>query len=206
MYNPPSFKVDDISLITRFIHAHGLASIISTVNGVPQVSQLPVLLNEDENGNILRSHMARANEQWKHFDGSREVLCVFQGPHAYISPSWYKSSGAVPTWNYATVHAYGIPQIECDERVVRQILQDTAEKYESRMSVPWRMNFPEETLHALQKAIVGFSIRVTRFEAKFKLGQNRSGEDQSGMIDALTGSEYAGDRELAKFIREYRNA
>jgi transcriptional regulator len=206
MYIPPSFKVDDISVIRRFIHTHGFASVINTVDGIPYASHLPVLLNENENGDVLRGHMARSNEQWKHFDGSREVLCIFQGPHAYISPSWYKTEGAVPTWNYTAVHAYGIPMIEFEETAVRQILNETTEKYESPMKEPWRMSLPEERLRALQNAIVGFSIRVTRFEAKFKLGQNRSGEDQNGMINGLMGSQYAGDRELAKFIENYRNA
>ncbi|HEY4248662.1 MAG TPA: FMN-binding negative transcriptional regulator [Lacunisphaera sp.] len=203
MYIPSSFKVDDISVVRRFIQAHGFASVISTVDGTPYASHLPVLLDEGENGDVLRGHMARANEQWKHFDGSREILCIFQGPHAYISPSWYETKGGVPTWNYTTVHAYGIPRIESEKRVVRQILNYTTEKYESAMSEPWRMNLSGEALDALLNAIIGFSIRVTRLEAKFKLGQNRSGKDQNGMIDGLTGSPYAGDRELAKFIREY---
>jgi transcriptional regulator len=160
-----------------------------------------VLLEESPQGDRLLGHMARANEQWGHLASGAEVLCIFQGPHSYISPSWYVAKLAVPTWNYAAVHVYGTPRIEDDPVLLRRILDETTSTYESGMPAPWRMDFPADTLAAYVKAIVGFSVRVTRIEAKFKLGQNRSQEDQAGMLAGLEKSGDPGSEALAAFIR-----
>jgi len=95
MYIPPLNRVEDRQLINAFIHAQGFATLITNGGGEIVASHLPVLFDED--ANILRSHMARANEQWKHFASAGEVLCIFHGPHAYISPSWYEQQHTVPT-------------------------------------------------------------------------------------------------------------
>ncbi len=201
MYIPAANRLEDPERIRAFIHAHGFATVISQAGGSPWASHLPLLLDESPGGDRLRSHMARANEQWRHLASGDEILCIFHGPHAYISPSWYEAEIAVPTWNYAVVHAYGIPQVETDPVFMRRVLDDTASKYESPMPVPWRMDFPEDTVAAYMKAIVAFSIRITRVEAKFKLGQNRSPEDRAGMLSALEKSAHPDSRALAAFIR-----
>jgi transcriptional regulator len=201
VYIPAANRVEDPGRIRAFIHAHGFATLVSQGSGAPFGSHLPLLLDEREGGDRLRGHMARANEQWRHFASGQEVLCIFSGPHAYISPSWYEARIAVPTWNYAAVHVYGTPQVETDAGFVRNVLDDTVSKYESRMEFPWKMDFPEDSLAAYLKAIVSFSIQVTRVEAKFKLGQNRSAEDQAGMLSALEKSPDPESRALAAFIR-----
>jgi transcriptional regulator len=144
--------------------------------------------------------MARANEQWCHLESGREVLCIFHGPHAYISPSWYVEQHTVPTWNYAVVHVYGIPRL-VDETALKQIVIETTNKYESSMPKPWTIPLSERELDAMLKAIVGFTIEITRVEAKFKLGQNRSKEDQESMLKALEQSTDSGGRDLAEFIK-----
>jgi transcriptional regulator len=196
--------VEDPARIRAFIHAHGFATVISQTAESAWGSHIPMLLDESAGGDRLRSHMARANDQWRHFAPGRELLCIFHGPHAYVSPSWYVAKLAVPTWNYAAVHVYGIAQIETDPAFARGVVDDTTSKYEAQMPMPWRMDFPEATLSAYMKAIVVFSVRVTRIEAKFKLGQNRSPEDQAGMLSALEGSADAESRALADFIKEQR--
>src|SRR4249920_938587 len=103
MYIPVPNRIEDPAKIRSFIHDHGFASVITHSGVSPYVSHLPVLLDHAPGGDTLRSHMARANEQWRHFASDAEILCVFHGPHAYVSPSWYASKIAVPTWNYATV-------------------------------------------------------------------------------------------------------
>src|SRR6185312_6375986 len=115
---------------------------------------------------------------WQHWADAPEVLCIFQGPHAYISPSWYMAKVAVPTWNYATVHVTGHARVETDPAVVRRILADTTAKHEAGLPQPWKLELPEDYMERMTKAIVGFSVEITRMEAKFKLGQNRSAEDQ----------------------------
>src|SRR5690606_8569265 len=115
-------RIDDHEKAFDLIDAYGFATVVTTKDGVPWASHLPVLLDRGEAGSgILRSHMARANEQWNHFDPDREVLCIFQGPHSYVSPSWYASKVAVPTWNYATVHVYGFPFIGTEAESLRKI-------------------------------------------------------------------------------------
>jgi transcriptional regulator len=205
MYIPPANRIDDPQKAVDFIHAHGFATVVTEKDGVPWASHLPVLLDETiASQGHLRSHMARANEQWKHFDDSKEVLCIFHGPHSYISPSWYVSKVAVPTWNYATVHVYGIPKIEEDSVFLRKVVDDTTEKYEKSMDQPWKFNLPEEMIGSLMKAIVGFSIRITRIEAKFKLGQNRSAEDQRSMLAALDNAAGYDARTLSDFIKSQK--
>jgi transcriptional regulator len=201
MYIPPANRVEDPARARAFIHAHGFATLVSRDGNAPWASHLPVLLEESPQGDRLLGHMARANEQWKHLASGAEVLCIFHGPHSYVSPSWYAAKLAVPTWNYAAVHVYGTPRIEGDAAFLRRILDDTTSKYESRMPVPWKMDFPADTLAAYMKAIVGFSIQVTRIEAKFKLGQNRSKEDQAGMLAGLENSGNDESEALARFIR-----
>jgi transcriptional regulator len=147
--------------------------------------------------------MARANPQWRHFSSGNEILCIFHGPHAYISPSYYVMQHTVPTWNYAAVHVYGIPAL-VDEAALRQIVYDTTAKYESDQPRPWTIPLTEQETSGMLKAIVGFTIQIKRVEAKFKLGQNRSAEDQQSMLRALQESANSGNQELAKFIVEQR--
>src|SRR5258706_1769006 len=157
MYIPNVNRVDDAAKVRAFIHAHGFATLITHTQGVPCASHLTVLLDETEgHEGFLRSHMARANDQWQHFRPDQEVLCIFHGPHSYISPSWYTAKVAVPTWNYATVHVYGVPQINDDPAFVRKVVEDTTAKYEAKLAAPWSLNLPEAMVNGLLKAIAGF--------------------------------------------------
>jgi transcriptional regulator len=201
MYIPPLNRIQDRQAINAFIHAHGFATVITNSDGRTVASHLPVLF--DEESNVLRSHMARANEQWKQFASDHEVLCVFSGPHAYISPSWYEQQHTVPTWNYAVVHVYGKPSI-VDEAQLKQIVLDTTAKYESGMPQPWKIPLSEKEIGQMLKAIIGFKIDVERVEAKFKLGQNRSQEDQEKMLRNLQTAPDDESRALAKFIHAGR--
>ncbi len=200
MYIPLFNRVDDRRKICQFIHAYGFATLVTQAEGAPCASHLPVLLDEQVGAHgRLRSHMARANPQWQHFATREEVLCIFQGPHAYISPSCYVMQHTVPTWNYAAIHVYGRPVI-VDHAALKQIVFETTDKYESGMPVPWTIPLSDSEIDAMARAIVGFSIEITRMEAKFKLGQNRSNEDQEKMVKALEASADAGSRSLAEFI------
>lgn len=201
MYTPPLNRVEDREAINAFIQTHSFATVISNGGGKTIASHLPVLF--DEQSNILRSHMARANEQWKQFVGGGEVLCIFHGPHAYISPSWYEQQHTVPTWNYAVVHVYGKPSL-VDEAELKQIVLDTTAKFESTRQTPWKIPLSEQEIASMLKAIVGFRIEVVRVEAKFKLGQNRSREDQEKMLRNLQGAPDDESRGLGRFIAAHR--
>ncbi len=202
MYTPAYTRISDPETIHAFIHAYGFATVVSDSDGQMRASHLPVLLDRGGHG-VLRSHMARANEQWRHFRTDREVLCIFHGPHAYVSPSWYVEQHTVPTWNYAAVHVYGNPTLVDDSATLKQIVCETTEKYEALMPEPWRLPLSEDELNAMLKAIVGFTITITRIEAKFKLGQNRSAEDRAGTVRGLSESKHLPSIELAEFTRAH---
>ena len=112
MYIPPAFRIEDASKLAAFIQQYSFATLVTHDGAAPFASHLPMLFHPQAGGHgTLLSHMARANPQWRHFASGAEVLAIFHGPHNYISPSWYQTGPAVPTWNYATVHAYGVPAV-----------------------------------------------------------------------------------------------
>jgi len=123
MYLPKPFREDDPARLHALIRAHGFATLISERDGEPFASHLPLLLDAERGprGTLL-GHMARANPQWRSFDQGRAALAIFHGPHCYVSPSWYANAPAVPTWNYAAVHAYGRPRVLEDGGEVRALL------------------------------------------------------------------------------------
>ena len=202
MYIPAQDRVTDAAKINAFIQANGFATLISHGDKGSWASHLPFVFDEPQNGEggVLRTHMARANEQWLQVKANPEVICIFLGPHSYISPSWYAAKIAVPTWNYTAVHVYGTAKIE-DDRFLRRTVEDTTRKYEAKMPSPWLMPIPKDYIANMMKAIVGVSIRITRVEAKFKLGARRSAEDQLGVLAGLERSGGSDGAALARFIR-----
>lgn len=201
MYVPPSFRIDDPAKLSAFIKANSFATLVTCQEGVPLATHLPMRhFVEDGNIKMLVSHMARANPQWRHFEPTSEVLVIFSGPHAYISPTWYTVKNTVPTWNYAVVHVYGRPKIMADHDQVVTMLADTVALYERSFTSPWPYNLPVELRDKLIQAIVPFEVEVTRVEGKFKLGQNRSFEDNRGVYQALIESEDPESRRLAELM------
>jgi transcriptional regulator len=181
MFIPASFRVDDLEELHNFIDTYGFGTLISDHDGIPFGSHLPLLLDREQN--LLLGHMARANPHWEAF-ATTESLAIFHGPHAYISPTWYVNSPAVPTWNYAAVHVYGVAQILSEEQT-RSVVERTVQKYEGSRSTPWTYDIPAEFRDKLLRGIVGFSIPLTRIEGKYKLGQNRPVADQERMFANL---------------------
>ena len=199
MYIPAHNRVDDRETTNAFIHAYGFATVVTSDGARPFASHLPVLL--DEGNGTLRSHMARANPQWKQFKPDEELLCIFHGPHAYISPSWYVQQHDVPTWNYSAVHVYGLPRIVDDHDELKAIVVDTTEKYESLMPQPFKLTLSDEEVDRMLRGIAGFTVEIRRVEAKFKLGQNRSAEDREGTVRGLANSGHLPSVELAEFTK-----
>ena len=201
MYIPPSFRIEDAAKLSAFMNANSFATLVTCDDGVPFATHLPVRhFLKDGVCTTLVSHMAKANPQWRHFSTGAEVLTIFAGPHAYISPSWYATDIAVPTWNYTTTHVYGVPSLLSDHDEVVSMLDETVAFYERSFEKPWTGTLPNELRDRLVNSIVAFEIRVTRIEGKFKLGQNRSAEDLNGVYDALVTSTRYQDRELADFM------
>ncbi|MBC8451720.1 MAG: FMN-binding negative transcriptional regulator, partial [Rhodospirillaceae bacterium] len=173
--------------------------------GDPFVTHLPLLVEGEDGNEKLVAHMARANPHWKSFADGTEQLVVFPGPHGYISPSWYETKKAVPTWNYAAAHAYGIPQIIDDPDAVYAGQKKLVDHHEAQFDTPWAMESVEaEFIEGMLRAIVCFEIPVQRIECKFKLSQNRTEQDRTNVIDALTHSEDLGGQVVAKMMKRSR--
>jgi transcriptional regulator len=203
MYIPSAFEVKDPAKIGEVIASNSFAILVSRDGDSFFASHLPFLYKPEqgEKGKLI-SHMARANRHWQLFQEKEEALVIFNGPHAYISPNWYVAEVAVPTWNYVTVHVHGFPKIMKTDAELDAVLDETVKKHESGLPNPWTPNLPVEQKAKLRQAIVGFEMEITRIEAKFKLGQNRSKEDQEKMIQTLQASGDAESVRLAKVMVE----
>lgn len=152
----------------------------------PHFKQPDTALLPSADGSHLHGHVARASPL-THLDGAR-VLAVFHGPHAYVSPSWYPSRPvrAVPTWNYAVVHAHGRLTCQNQSAWLERHLAAVSQRFEGGLAEPWQLHAaPAEFIERMQSAVVGIDISVERLEGKFKLSQNRSAEDRWGVIEAL---------------------
>ena len=206
MYTPKHFEEARLPVLHNMMRANSFATLVSAdASGVPVATHLPVMLDDSrgEFGTLI-AHVARANPQWQAFDGSREALVIFTGAHGYVSPSWYSTDRAVPTWNYLAVHAYGRPKLIEEGAAVLRMLGELVAKYESGREIPWRLDSaPAEYIAAMARAIVAFEIPIDRIEGKVKLSQNRP-EDAWNVIAALMAQGDAGPVALAEAMRELR--
>ncbi len=199
MYRPRHFDIDDPAALSAFMRAQSFALLVTSADGVPFASHIPLLLEKGGEHGRLLGHLAKANGQCQAFDGSTEALVVFWGPHAYVSPTWYVSEKMVPTWNYVTVHAYGKPRVLDDPVAARDVLSRLTESYESDATGPWSMDtLPDDLIESQLKGIVAFEMPIDRIEGKFKLSQNRTKEDATGVIEGLKAT---GDAEAAEVAR-----
>jgi transcriptional regulator len=183
MYIPVSFAENDPQVLADFMRTHSFATLVCQVEGVPFATHLPLYYDEKENA--LWGHMARANAQWRELYNAGEVLAVFTGPHAYISPTYYAEDTAVPTWNYAAVHVYGQAVLVEDVEEQKRILQTLTSAYESALAEPWVLDWENGEHVKKLAAIAFFRIEIKKIEGKFKLSQNRSDADQQAAAEAL---------------------
>ena len=202
MYIPKPFLVEDRKVIAAFMQKFDFAIVVSHSDTAGLVaSHVPVLIREVGSDLQIVGHVARGNPHWQLME-SQESMVIFQGPHGYVSPSWYATSPAVPTWNYAVVHAYGAVRVREDATFIGGVVADLTARYEGQRKESWSVEaVPEASYRKLLNAIVGFEIVVSRCEAKFKLGQNRSAEDRAGAIAGLEREASPSALELAKFMR-----
>jgi transcriptional regulator len=205
MYIPKAFEVTDRATLHAFIEGNSFATLVTALDGSPFATRLPLILDRGAvvHGTLI-GHVARANPHWRSFDSGCPALAMFDGPHAYISPNWYATSPAVPTWNYASVHAYGTPRVIDDPRRVEGIVDRLVAIHESGLPRPWSAGeVPPEFKANLLRAIVGFEMVIDRIEGKFKFGQNRPLEDQTSTLEALAKNPH--HDALAQLIRLHRD-
>jgi transcriptional regulator len=203
MYVPASFAVSDEKTLDAFIERYEFATLTSSSSTGLVASHIPIMLRRSAGKAVLVGHVARANDQWRQFDGHAEALAVFHGPHAYVSPTWYATAPAVPTWNYAAVHVYGKPRAREEGDFTAAVLRDLAARHEVSRAKPWRTeDLARDVFERLAKAIVAFEMPIDRIEGKFKLGQNRSQDDRVGMLEGLDAEKSRDAEALAAFIRD----
>jgi len=187
VYLPKSFEQKDLASLHELMSQYSFATLVTTsaTDGLV-ASHLPLLLDATRGTyGTLVGHLARANHQWRDFENAGETLVIFQGPHTYISPSWYETVPSVPTWNYAVIHAYGQPRLLEGYAPMHGLLQSLVQTHEAQFAHPWPLDLPSDYMHTMMAAIVGFEIEITRLEGKFKLSQNRTLPDQQLVTAAL---------------------
>ncbi|EOO38176.1 FMN-binding negative transcriptional regulator [Bacillus mycoides] len=199
MYIPKHFTIQDEETKYEIIEQNSFATLFSQHNGAPYATHLPLLLNRETL--TLSGHFARPNEQWKDSE-NQQVLAVFQGPHSYISPSWYETNKAVPTWNYVAVHVYGELEIVEDEQELIDSLQDLVHKYENSKSTYSLKDVDPNYMEGLSRGIVGFRIKINKIEGKAKLSQNHSVERRELVIEELEKVGSEGGRGIAELMKK----
>ncbi|MDN4495543.1 FMN-binding negative transcriptional regulator [Ureibacillus aquaedulcis] len=199
MYIPKHFRVNDEEIIYDFIEKYSFATLFSQHNGEPYATHLPLTLNRSEN--VLYGHFGRQNEQWKDIE-KQQILVVFQGPHCYISPTWYETSKGVPTWNYVSIHLYGEMEIVDNPNVIFDSLNDMVKKYEKADSSYNLKNVDSKFIEGMIKGIAAFKIDITKIEAKAKLSQNHTIERQGLVIKHLENTSNQDNLQIASLMKK----
>jgi transcriptional regulator len=202
LYVPAHFRVEENAELVDFMRHNAFATLVSAGDAGLHASHVPLLVDIYGGKVVLRGHVARANTQWEALEAAKNVVAIFHGPHAYVSPTWYVTQPSVPTWNYAAVHAAGTARLT-DEAELHEIVSELSAKYEAGNNPPWRLSEqPAAYVSSMLGAIVGFEIEVERLDGKFKLSQNRPVEIPR-VAERL---EASGEKALAQLMREHAPA
>jgi transcriptional regulator len=205
LYQPVHFAETDLSTVHALIRAYPLGLLISSDATGIQANPVPFILDESGSAKgILRAHLARANPQWKHIEDGASVLVVFQGPDAYVTPSWYatkKEHGkVVPTWNYVMVQVRGSVGVIHDSDWLHSQISALTDQNESGRDHAWKVtDAPERYIEMQKRGIVGIEISIDDIRGKWKVSQNRSSTDQAGVA---AGYENQGDELMAALVRD----
>jgi transcriptional regulator len=207
MYLPAAFAETSLPVMQDAIRNTGLATLVTMGKTDLTATHLPLLLDPDEGPcGTLYGHLSRGNPQCRDLQPDVQALAIFLGPDAYVSPGWYASKGqsgrVVPTWNYITVHAYGPLEVFDDSGRLLDIVDRLTKRHEAGQPSPWRVSdAPEPFVRAQLKGILGVRLPIARIEGKWKLSQNRNGEDRAGVADGLASSSEPQDRLVSALMR-----
>lgn len=195
MYTPPYYKNEDTAKVKNFLKSNSFGILVNIADGKPWATHIPLELDVDKEGkDVLVGHIAKANPQWRYFKDTEEVLFIFNGPHSYVSSSWYKEE-EVPTWNYIAVHIYGKLKI-LDEAAVLESMHKLVEKYEKNVKDPISLHQMSPKTMRQIKGVVGFEISITDIQATYKLSQTRP-HDHSKIIQELKETSDCGAHAIA---------
>jgi len=206
MYVPAQFKEDRVPVLHDAIRKYGFGTLVTSSEQELEASHLPLLLDAEPAplGTVL-GHVARANPQWQRVKPDFQALAIFLGPNTYITPSWYptkqQNGKVVPTWNYLAIHAYGTISFFDDPGALRAHVGRMTDTHEAPRAAPWAVSdAPADYVDQMLRAIVGFKLRITRLEGKWKMSQNRPEQDVSGVLEGLTRENGEGHEPVADII------
>lgn len=202
MYAPPAFREDRPEVLQALMRAYPLATLVTAHEGALCANLAPILLEADAGGDVLRTHLARGNDQLAALAAGAEALVIFQGPQAYVSPGWYATKAehgrVVPTWNYIVVQAWGPPRVIDDPAWLRGQVSRLTERHEQGRAAPWSItDAPDDYIAAQLRGIVGVEIPVARIEGKWKVSQNHPEANRRGVAAGL---EADGRSEMAQAV------
>ena len=194
MYIPKHFDEPRVEVLHQLIRARPLATLVTLAPGGLNANHIPLHLSPAPGlFGTLRGHVARANPIWSDIAGDAEALAIFHGPDVYVTPSWYATKAetgkVVPTWNYAVVHAHGVPRFIDDPAWLRANLAALTDHNEAAFPEPWRLeDAPPDFTDKLIESIVGIEIVITRLTGKWKVSQNQPAGNQAGVVRGLRAS------------------
>lgn len=192
MFIPPVFAEERIEVMHDLIRQYPFGTLVTHGENGLSATQIPFFVMPGTSAfGTLKGHLSKGNPHWKEIETCTTCLIIFQGPHGYVSPSWYPSKNltheVVPTWNYATVHAWGRPVITQDTLTKRDLVSGLTDHMESSRASPWQVSdAPDNFIQKQLNGIVGLEISVTRMEGKWKMSQNRLPDDRAGVLSGLT--------------------
>lgn len=210
MYSPAAFRVDDLQQMQTQIDSSPLSILVTQDEQGLQASHLPLLLDRKASSQgTLFGHFARANSHWQSLANGAEVLVIFPGASAYVSPGYYPSKAedhkAVPTWNYVAVHAYGQAEVFDEPARLRDLVSRLSQHHEQGRAQPWSVDeAPAEYIDAMLRAVVGFALPIARLEGKWKLSQNQSPRNQAGVRAGLGASSAPNEQAVAHLMQSLR--
>jgi transcriptional regulator len=187
MFVPAHYRESDPTVLHRAMREHAFATVISAgADGAPSASWIPFLIEGTPERPVVFGHLARASAQWRSWDNTTPLLALFQGPHHYISPSWYASAPNVPTWNYVAVQVRGRPRLLADPAEIEAMLGRLVTQFEAGRDPAWQLASQPAGYRAAQaQGIVGFELVIHEITGAWKLSQRAGAEDRAGAIAAL---------------------
>jgi transcriptional regulator len=202
VYIPEHFRNEDRATALAFMRANPFAILISNTDEGPFATHVPVVIRESAEHLTIRGHVAKANPHWRYLQNDPTCLMIFHGPHAYISPSNYDTREVVPTWNYSAVHIYGKATTYAEPDQLLEMLHHLIPTFEAAYEQQWA-SLTEAFRQRMLSHIVGFEIAVTKLEAKFKLSQNRTRNEQQHIIDSVSGASDTAVSGTARLMCEH---
>ncbi|CDR24799.1 FMN-binding negative transcriptional regulator [Staphylococcus schweitzeri] len=200
MYIPKFFQIDDFKEIEQFVKSNSFGMIITEKHGKPLATHLPLILQKKGDDYYISGHIAKGNPQWKTLNGNSNVLIIYQGPHAYVSSSWYEKEN-VPTWNYQAIHLY-VEATVLSEQETMDDLKTLLAKYEQYRENPVLWDNLAESTQMQAKAIIGFKVKINKVEAAYKMSQNRNEQDYNNIIKKLEEEHNSSSNAVADVMRD----